>query len=167
MEVMELKQREIEVAFSFGSTREEQSNLQNMLELVQLPETLTIYRLPVDLDAFMREFIPADTSFYSITRTRDEISMILPSDAAFPPANIRLDPEVIKKEEGWSYFRVKGTLDFGLTGIVSKLTAPLADRGVSVFVVSTFDTDYMLVKSTKAQDATDAWNALEGVRVSF
>jgi hypothetical protein len=52
---------------------------------------------------------------------------------------------------------VQGPLDFSLTGILARLSAPLADAGVPIFVLSTFDTDYVLVRSDHAEAAADTW----------
>jgi len=57
----------------------------------------------------------------------------------------------VRCEQGWRCLRVAGTLDFSLVGVLASLLGPLADAGLSVFVVSTFDTDYLLVKQTDFQ----------------
>ncbi len=75
--------------------------------------------------------------FFSITRTPDEISIMCAQDEA---------PEGIRCERDWRCFRVEGPLDFSLTGILNSLTAPLAAAGVSIFAISTYDTDYLLVE---------------------
>jgi hypothetical protein len=60
-------------------------------------------------------------------------------------------PEGTKCDKGWSCLRVAGTIDFSVVGILVSLVTPLAEAGVSVFAISTFDTDYLLVKElTKA-----------------
>lgn len=60
------------------------------------------------------------------------------------------------REDGWRAMRVSGTLDFGLVGIISKISSVLADAGVPVFIVSTFDTDYILVRSGVLDRAASA-----------
>lgn len=75
--------------------------------------------------------------FSSVTRTADELSIVCP-EAAVPPD--------AKAERGWRAFRLEGPIPFQTVGVVSGLTRPLAEAGISVFVVSTFDTDYLLVK---------------------
>jgi uncharacterized protein len=87
-------------------------------------------------------------SFFSVTRTSDELSVVCEET---------LVPADAKTERGWSAIRVAGTLDFGLTGILSSLVAPLAARRISVFAISTFDTDYLLVR-----DREGALEALRG-----
>ncbi|MBL7850852.1 MAG: ACT domain-containing protein [Cyclobacteriaceae bacterium] len=84
--------------------------------------------------------IPAwarDSSFFSITRTADELSIVC--DAA-------LVPEGVKRVSAWRAFKVEGPLDFSLTGIVSSISGVLAANQVPLFVISTYDTDYILVQ---------------------
>jgi hypothetical protein len=75
-----------------------------------------------------------------VTRTTDETSVLCPADAV--PAGVRC-------EAGWRCLRVAGTLDIFMVGVLAGLVGPLAAAGVSVFVVSTFDTDFLLVKEDR------------------
>jgi hypothetical protein len=75
--------------------------------------------------------------FSSITRTHDELSVVCPEDAV--PADVRA-------EKGWRCFRVAGAMDFSAIGVLASMTAPLAGANIGIFAVSTFDTDYLLVK---------------------
>src|SRR5262245_49640688 len=75
--------------------------------------------------------------FCSVTRTPNEVSVICPQDAV---------PEGVACEPGWRCLRVAGTIRFSAVGVLASLTVPLAADGISVFAVSTFDTDYLLVK---------------------
>ncbi|MBL7199106.1 MAG: ACT domain-containing protein [Anaerolineae bacterium] len=75
--------------------------------------------------------------FWSITHTRDELSLVLPQESV--PAGRRF-------EGGWCCLRVLGLLDFGLTGVLASLATPLARAGISIFAISTYDTDYLLVR---------------------
>lgn len=77
-------------------------------------------------------------NFYSITHTADELSIVCLQD------NIKNNVEKIDKD--WRAFKVKGPLDFSLVGIMAHLSGILASGGVSLFVISTYDTDYILVK---------------------
>jgi hypothetical protein len=86
------------------------------------------------------------SDFFSITRARDEISIVCKQD------NV---PEGIRYERDWRCFRVEGPLDFSLTGILNSLTSPLASAGVSIFAISTFDTDYLLVKERDFERAVE------------
>jgi len=75
--------------------------------------------------------------FWSVTRTADELSLVLPEE------NV---PEDWKNEKGWRALMVRGPLDFSLVGILAALAAALAAAGIPIFALSTFDTDYLLVK---------------------
>ena len=55
-------------------------------------------------------------------------------------------PNVLKRDDGWKAFRIQGVLDFSLIGILSEISAILAERGISIFAVSTYNTDYILLK---------------------
>lgn len=74
----------------------------------------------------------------SLTRTKDEISLVCPTETV--PQNC------IKREDGWACLKVAGTLEFSLIGILARISGILAEHGISIFVVSTFDTDYILTK---------------------
>lgn len=83
--------------------------------------------------------------FFFLAQTGREISLVCPSDA--------LPENATEAEPGWRAFRVAGTLDFSLVGVIARISAALAAGGVPLFVVSTFDTDYVLVKREKLQTA--------------
>lgn len=93
---------------------------------------------------------PAAGGLWSVTRTADELSVVLPESA--------LRPEW-KAETGWRALRVEGTLDFALTGILAALATPLAAARVSLFAVSTYDTDYVLVRERDLDKAREALTA--------
>lgn len=76
--------------------------------------------------------------FYFIGRTDEELSLVCKTSAV--PA------EALAREDGWRGFRVQGELDFSLVGILAKLTGLLAEAGIGLFAVSTYNTDYVLVK---------------------
>ena len=80
--------------------------------------------------------------FWSVTRTREELSIVCAE------ADI---PEAVKSDKGWRCMKVHGPLDFFLTGILVSLAQPLAEAGVSVFTLSTYDTDYLLVKEERLE----------------
>jgi hypothetical protein len=117
------------------------------MELLLLAETFGVCRLgpqePWPVWA-------AGCSLLSMTRTGDELSVLCPQEAV--PAGVRC-------EQGWRAFRVATTLDFSLLGVLASLLSPLAEAGVSVFVVSTFDTDYVLVKAENMAKAIAALEA--------
>ena len=70
--------------------------------------------------------------------TGEEISLVCPTDA--------VPGETLAREDGWRGFRIEGTLDFSLVGVLAELSGLLARSGISLFAVSTYDTDYILVK---------------------
>jgi uncharacterized protein len=104
------------------------------LPLVLLPERLAVCRLAAD--APLPGWV-AGPGFVSITRTDEELSLVLAADRV---------PGDIMAVQGWRALKVQGPLDFTLTGILAALTAPLADAGISLFAIATYDTDYVLVK---------------------
>lgn len=77
-------------------------------------------------------------SFASVTLTPEETSIVCAEGAV---------PADVEAERGWVCLKVAGPLDFALVGILARLTAPLAEAGVSVFAVSTYDTDYLMVRA--------------------
>ncbi|HVT45133.1 MAG TPA: ACT domain-containing protein [Thermoanaerobaculia bacterium] len=117
------------------------------MRLLQLSGELAIVRLPAG--AAVPSWLP-DRPFVSLTRTEDELSIICLST---------LVPPEERAETGWIAFRVADALDFSMTGVVSSLASPLAGAGISIFVVSTFDTDYILVRLPAADAARAAWRA--------
>jgi hypothetical protein len=86
-------------------------------------------------------------AFFSITRTRDEVSVVCAE------ADV---PEGTKSERGWRCLRVAGPIEFSVVGVLAALAVPLAAAGVSLFAVSTFDTDYLLVKENDLPAAREA-----------
>lgn len=113
------------------------------LTLSVSPETFAVCRL--EANATIPEWIDHN-SFFSITRTKDELSVVcLEKDV----------PAQVKSEKNWRMFKVEGPLDFALTGILASLAQPLADAKISIFAISTYDTDYLLVKDEKLQAAFD------------
>lgn len=86
-------------------------------------------------------------AFYSVTRTPAELSAVC--DAAAVPAGVRA-------EGPWSMLAVRGPLDFNITGVMAALATPLAAAAISIFAVSTYDTDYVLVRSADLERAVRA-----------
>ena len=95
---------------------------------------------------------PPGGSFYSVTRTESEVSVVCAEDAAPGGEHVRVEPD-------WRALEVAGPLDFTMVGVMAALTAPLADVDVSVFVVSTYDTDYVLVHAAAIERAIEALRA--------
>jgi hypothetical protein len=86
-------------------------------------------------------------SFFSATRTREELSIVCEEEAV---------PEGVKAERGWAALKLHGPIPFGTTGVLASLTAPLAEAGISLFALSTYDTDYLLVKAESLAEAVSA-----------
>jgi len=84
------------------------------------------------------------SGFYSISKTDDELSVVCLSD-------IQLDSN--KSEPGWVVIQVQGPLDFGQTGILSGISSVLAAAKISLFAISTYDTDYIMVKKEAIMNA--------------
>lgn len=114
------------------------------LDLSVLDGLFTIHRFPLHHDIPNQIYA---SRFCSISRTEDELSIVC-------DASIHVHSE--KSESGWSCIKIEGPLDFSSTGIMADLSAVLADAGISIFTVSTFDTDYILVKSEKLRSAIES-----------
>lgn len=112
------------------------------LSLKVLPKRLAV--CSIDKDQPIPGWVLESRDFYSISRTRDELSIV--SDEEFVPAGI-------KAEKGWAAIEVEGPLEFDLIGIVSSLTTVLAENEISVFVLSTYNTDYILIKEENLNTA--------------
>lgn len=118
----------------------------HQLTLLLLPDRLAVCRLPPDAPL---PALPAD-GLWSVTRTSEELSVVLP-EAALPE-----ESGGWKVEAGWRVLRVEGTLDFSLTGILASIAEPLAESGVSLFALSTYDTDYVLIRAADLEWAKSA-----------
>jgi hypothetical protein len=111
------------------------------MELTLLPDSLAICRL--SRDAPIPQWALAG-NFYAVCRSEEELSIVCPD--GHPPAEIKADP-------GWRALKVQGPLPLTEIGVIAALSAPLAEAGISVFVMSTFDTDYLLIKETNVSKA--------------
>ena len=112
------------------------------MTLKKLPHELSVMKLPSTAGFSL------DADFFFLAKTDGEISLVCRTEDA--PGN------TTAREDGWRALRVEGTLDFSLVGILSRLTATLAEHGIPVFAVSTYDTDYILVKAEQFGLAADA-----------
>ncbi len=121
------------------------------LTLSVLPQNLSVCR-------FNPGYAPQlpKEGFYSITKTGEELSIVC-EDTFVPPG-------CIKVEAGWRALKVEGPLDFSLTGILASLANPLAEAGISIFAISTYDTDYVLVKSGDLAKAVEVLGRFCDVR---
>ena len=88
------------------------------------------------------------SSFVSVSRSSEELSIIT-------DAGIRIEAQ--STVGPWLAYRVSGTIDFGITGVMSALTSPLADAGLGILGISTYDTHYILVPADAGEAAEIAW----------
>ena len=96
-----------------------------------------VVKLPVDFQ-ISDQILKFD--FYNLTRTSDELSLVIRNDENF-------DFKKFEYEDNWSIFRFESSLDFSLIGVLDGVIKPLSEKNISVFVFSTFDTDYVMFKT--------------------
>lgn len=109
-----------------------------------LPGTWAVVRLAPDAEVPAGMLSPP---FHSVTRTRTELSVVCREDAV---------PEGARAETGWALLALAGPFPFTMVGVLSSILAPLASAGVSIFALSTFDTDHVLVKNDRLEVAIAA-----------
>ena len=115
-----------------------------MLNFTLLPGSYMIIRL------LPGENIPPwalDGSFYSVTRTPDELSIVCSSDSV---------PQDTPGEGGWSLLKLLGPFPFSTVGVLAEVSNCLSEAGVSLLAISTYDTDYFLVKEDQLTKALSA-----------
>ena len=112
------------------------------MELKKIEHNLTVCKVRDVSD------IDITSGFYFIGKTDEELSLVCKTEDT-PAATI-------ERDDGWKGFRIQGTLDFSLIGILSKLSGILADHKIGIFAVSTYNTDYILVKKEKYDRALKA-----------
>lgn len=95
--------------------------------------------------------------FFSISRSDTELSIVCEEGLA---------PQEITSVMGWKILKVEGTLDFNLTGILASIANPLAEAKISIFAISTFDTDYVLVKNESLNLACEVLS-LKGFEINL
>ncbi len=83
---------------------------------------------------------------FSITQTVDELSVVCDEDTV---------PNGVTSELGWRCLKAHGPFEFSMVGVLASLTGPLADAGISIFALSTYDTDYLLVKEENLESAIE------------
>ena len=115
------------------------------MKLQKLPYALTVCKVAELSD------INQTADFFFLGKTDEELSLVcLTKD---------VPQRTIERSDGWRGFRIEGTLDFSLIGILSKLSAILAENKIGIFAVSTFNTDYILVKAENFERAADVMAA--------
>ncbi|MEP6769237.1 MAG: ACT domain-containing protein [Acidobacteriota bacterium] len=120
--------------------------------LFRVPGSFAVCRLPPDAPL---PVFPGEGALYSATRTDRELSIVC-EEAAAPLGAIC--------ESGWRALRLAGPIPFTVTGVIAAVSAPLARAGLSMFVFSTYDTDYVLVRSADARAACEALES-DGFRI--
>ncbi len=118
------------------------------MELRILDETLAIARLPAE--AAVPHWV-GGVDLLAVVRTRTELSIVCQDEAV--PLHLT------EVQRGFRAFVVSGTLDFTLVGIIDDLAKPLADAGIPIFGISTYDTDHILVRADRLEDAKVALKA--------
>lgn len=114
------------------------------MRLITLPYDLSVCKVSdiKDIDMSME--------FFFVGKTDEEISLVcLTGDAGKITGSTA-------REDGWKGFRIDGVLDFGLIGILSKISGILAEQKIGIFAVSTYNTDYILVKQEDYARALDS-----------
>jgi hypothetical protein len=115
------------------------------LPLEVLSDTLAVCRLPADSPT--PGWASGHSSFLTISRTSEELSITTVESIV---------PEGVRCERGYRAVRVRGNLPLDLIGILAAIADPLADAGLSIFAISTFETDYVLVKARDLDTAVAA-----------
>jgi len=111
------------------------------MRLKKLPDTFTVSKVEKVTD------IDMNSDIYFIGKTDEELSLVCRTEDV--PEN------TVERDDGWRGFRIEGVLDFSLIGILSKLSTILAENQIGIFAVSTFNTDYILVKEENFDRAMD------------
>jgi len=124
-----------------------------MLSLTLLEQTFTLHRLEPEAETPTSAL---HSPFFAIMRTDDETSLVLPDS---------VEIESDESNTGWACFKVDGPLEFSQVGILAGIASALAEAKVSIFALSTFDTDYILVKREQVEAAKEALRAT-GYRVA-
>ncbi|MDO4806333.1 MAG: ACT domain-containing protein [Coriobacteriales bacterium] len=109
------------------------------MKLRKLPYDLTVCKVESIRD------IDLTSGFFFIGKTDDELSLVCLTDEV--PAT------TVERDDGWKGFVIQGALDFSLIGILSRISGVLAEAGIGIFAVSTYNTDYILVKGENFEKA--------------
>tara|TARA_Y100001960_G_scaffold270459_1_gene296574 strand:+ start:310 stop:690 length:381 start_codon:yes stop_codon:yes gene_type:complete len=108
------------------------------MKLEILEGTYVVIKLPLDYILDQKIF---NFQFFNITKTNSELSLVIRTDENF---NFKEFPF----EDDWNIFKFAHTLDFSMVGVLENVIKPLSENGISVFVLSTYDTDYVMFKSS-------------------
>jgi uncharacterized protein len=113
-----------------------------------LPGALAVARL--EPGAPLPEWAGPAGALHAVVRTAEETSIVCPAEAV---------PDEVRAERGFRALQVAGPLDFALTGVLAALAGPLAEAGISIVALATFDTDYVLVRAERLDAAVEALRA--------
>ena len=102
------------------------------MEIKRLDYDFTVCKINTEDDIVLGQ------EFYFVSKTDEEISLVCLTE--------NTPDKTVAREDGWKAFRIRGTLDFSLIGILSGISSILAENGIGIFAVSTYNTDYILVK---------------------
>ena len=116
------------------------------LRIALLPHPLAVCRLAPD--APVPPWVRG--AFTSVTRTDEELSVVCDDEAV---------PEDVQAERGWRVLKVEGPIPFEMTGVAAALVGPLAEARISVFLLATYDTDYLLLKEESFARAVEVLRA--------
>ena len=111
------------------------------MELKKIEHKLTVCKVEKISD------IDLSSDFFFIGKTDEELSLVCKTDDA--------PDKTIERDDGWKGFRIQGVLDFSLIGILSRISGIPADNKIGIFAVSTFNTDYILVKEENFEKALE------------
>jgi hypothetical protein len=120
------------------------------MELKKIEHKLTVCKVADISD------IDMTAEFYFIGKTDEELSLVCRTEDT--------PSRTVEREDGWRGFRIQGVLDFSLIGILSKISGILAENKIGIFAVSTYNTDYILVKEENYETALEVL-AAEGYRI--
>ena len=121
--------------------------MQHKLKFSRVPDSFAVCRLPA------KSAVPAwglRGEIFSVVSTADEVSVVCPQAQV---------PSGVKHEQGWACLKIEGPFPFSQTGVLSSFLQPLAEQAIPIFALSTFDTDYVLVKQESLEKAAAALRA--------
>ncbi len=122
---------------------------------MELNRDITFSEWEIELEIIDKEFVVCklqniesinlNDEYLFIGKTNEEISLVCEESS--------LPSDYIEKEQGWQAFKIKGTLDFSLVGILARISTLLAENNISIFAISTYNTDYILIKKESFRHA--------------
>ena len=113
----------------------------------------------MEIKRIEQDFTVCQVKDYSLVNLDSEYSFIEKTDEEKSLVCItsKVPENTIQRDDGWKAFRIQGVLDFSLIGILAKIATILADNGISIFAVSTYNTDYVLIKKENYQKALEVF----------